>query len=89
MVYIVFLKDNIAVAKGSYKSLDNIKLGVYDEYREVTDTEYKSVEFPSVYTDGEWIKTEVFPVIDFPEPTEPEPTADELLNALLGVTDNE
>lgn len=77
MVYILFLKDDIAVAKSCRKSLDNIDLGVYDGYVEVTREEFDNIELPSKKVDNEWVKSDTFPSIEYPkvEPIE-KPTSD-------------
>lgn len=67
MKHIIFLKDNIAVAKSHYKSLDNIDLGVYDSYVEMTEQEYNSVILPSEKINGKWVKTDTFPKIEYPK----------------------
>lgn len=86
MKFILFIKDDIAVAKTRTKS-DNIDVGVYDSYEEISETDFNSIELPSKKIDGVWCKTDEYPAINYPEP-EPTPefehTAEELLNALMG-----
>ena len=65
MKFILFLKDNIAVAKSIRKSLDDVDLGVYDSYEEVTEQEYNTIELPAQKKDSSWVKTDVFPVIEY------------------------
>lgn len=87
MKFILFIKDDIAIAKARKKSLDNIELGIYDSYEEISETEFNNVELPSEKIDGVWCKTDKYPVINYPEPEpipEPEPTAEDMLNALVG-----
>lgn len=66
MKFILFLKDNIAVAKSTRKSLDKIDLGIYDNYEEVTKEEFNTIEFPAQKINSKWVKTDVFPTINYP-----------------------
>lgn len=87
MKFILFIKDDIAVAKTRKKSLDKIELGVYDSYEEISETDFCSIELPSKKIDGVWCKTDVYPKINYPQPEpipESEPTAEEMINALVG-----
>ena len=92
MKFILFLKDNIAIAKARKVSLDNVELGVYDGYEEITEKEFNTIELPSKKIDDMWCKTNKFPVIDYPSPEpKPEPTPengtdlsiDELATAIM------
>ena len=88
MKYILFIKDDIAVAKSLRMSLDNINLDLYDKYEEVTEEIYDSIELPAVKDGNNWRKTDKYPYIDYPSAPEPipesEPTAEDMLNALVG-----
>ncbi len=85
MGFIIFIKDDIAVAKQRRKTLDNIELGVYDRYEEISETDFNSIELPSEKIDGVWCKTDKHTNIEFPiVDVILEPTAEEKLNALVG-----
>lgn len=68
MKFILFIKDDIAVAKARKKALDDIELGVYDSYEEISETDFNSIELPSKKIDGVWCKTDEYPIINYPEP---------------------
>lgn len=90
MAYLLFLKNNIAMAKACRKTNDNVELGVYDRYVEVTLKEYNTIELPSEKIDGVWVKTNNIPKIEYPDATTPETpkiTTEDILNTLLGVTE--
>lgn len=94
MAYIIFIKDDIVVAKGVYKSIDNVDLGAYDHFEEITSDEYKNIELASEKVGDEWVKTDKLPKSEYHkiEPIHEQPqehTAEELLNALLEVTSYE
>ena len=67
MKFILLLKNDIAVAKSTRKSLDGIDLGIYDRYEEVTKDEFDTVEFPAKKINSKWTKTETFPSIVYPK----------------------
>ena len=85
MKYILFVKNNIATAKCCYKLLKNIKSDLYDSYEEITEKEYNSIVLPSEKINGEWVKTDIFPKIEYPNVSvTTEPTTEDILNTLLG-----
>lgn len=60
------------MAKCCRKSADNIDLGVYDYFEEVTAKEYNTIELPSEKIDGVWVKAENVPKVEYPEVEETE-----------------
>lgn len=82
-MYILYIKDNICVAKGICKSIENTEpfLSVYDAVEEVTEAEYKEISIPATKTNGKWEKTDKMPVIEYPEAPEQSPSAMEQLRA--------
>lgn len=78
-MYIVCLKENVAVATAICKNLDTAKeqFTVYDDIQEITDKEFYTMPLPSKLINGEWVKVDETPIVDYPqtekltEPTEP------------------
>ena len=66
MKYILFLKDDTAIAKGCCKSVSNIDIGVYDKYAEITFEEYNAVELPCKKINDVWVKVDEVPKIEYP-----------------------
>lgn len=66
MKYVLLIKDDIAVAKQMVSSIDNVQLGVYDEFKEVDEATYYDVMLPSKYNNGAWEATDDFPYINYP-----------------------
>lgn len=84
MRYVATVNDGVIVAKGI-----NYTDFVDPNEIELTETEYNEIQPPCKLVEGEYVPCE-YPKYEGEEtPTEPEPTTDEVLNALLGVTDNE
>ena len=75
-MYIVCLKNNVAVATAICKDLDAAKaqFTVYDDIQEITDKEFYTMPIPSKFSNGEWVKVDETPIVDYPQtekPTEP------------------
>lgn len=84
MKYVGTLYKDVIVAKGI-----NYTDFVDEREIELTEAQYNTIPIPCKLVDGEFIPCEM-PEIEVPGTTETaEPTADEILNALLGVADNE
>lgn len=75
MRYALNLAEDGRILSATYEKYAPANAVIVDELPEGDVSEYR-------YVDGEYIHDPI-PV---PEPTEPEPTADDILNALLGVT---
>lgn len=87
-MFILFIKDNVAVAKGRYESIENINANLYDSYIEVTSDEFNRIEIPSKLDEsGKWVKGDVLPEIEYPtipiEEKEIEPNAQDDTDAML------
>lgn len=82
-MFILFLKDNIAVAKSRVSDINNVDKSAYDNFEEVTEEIFNVIELPSEKINGIWVKTSKFPTIEYPtiEDKQKEPTALEQLRA--------
>ena len=85
MRYVATTYKNVIVSKGinhtDYVDKNEIEL---------TEAQYNSIPIPCKLVDGEFVSCEMPEIEPTDTPTEPtEPTTDEILNALLGVADNE
>ena len=67
MRYILFFKDDIAMAKGCYKTTSNINTGAYDKYTEVTLREYNTIELPAKKVNERWVRSDYIPTISYPK----------------------
>lgn len=83
--FVLFLKDNIAVAKSRVSDIKNVDKSVYDSFEEVTEEIFNTIELPSEKVDGVWTKTDNFPTIEYPsvEPEEKKPSAQDDTDAML------
>lgn len=90
-MYILLIKNDIAVSKAKRESIENMELGIYDSYAEITEEEFENMELPSKKENGIWVKTSEFPKIDYPAVAKikSEPTYEEVIDALLGVKNDE
>ena len=72
-MYIVCLKDNVAVATAICKDLDAAKaqFTMYDDIQEITATEFDTMPIPSKFSNGEWVKVDETPVVDYPQTEKP------------------
>lgn len=75
MKYALNLSDEGRVLSATFEKYATANAVIVDKLPEGNISEYR-------YVDGEYIHDP----LPEPEPTEPEPTADDILNALLGVT---
>lgn len=84
-MYIVCLKDNVAVGVAMCKDIETAKtrFAVYDEIREITAEEFATMPIPSKLDDGQWIKTAQTPIVEYPqnEDIEKQPTEMEQMRA--------
>lgn len=85
MKYVLYLKDNVAVAKSRVSNINNIDLGVYDSFEEITEDVFGSIELPSEKINGVWVETSKFPLVEHPQivPEEKKPTAQDDTDAML------
>ena len=85
MKYILLIKDNIAAAKTVVSKVENIIMGAYDRYEEVSEQVFKSVKLPSEKKNGVWVETSKMPLIEYPsiESEENKPTAQDDTDAML------
>lgn len=64
-MFILFIKDNIAMAKSRVAELNDIDLGIYDSYAEITESDFNTIELPSKKIKGVWTKTKEIPEIEY------------------------
>lgn len=77
-MYIACLKDNTVVATAMCKDIDEAKsqFTMYDDIQEITDNDFYTMPIPSKFINGEWVKTDKAPSVEYPQaekPTEPMP----------------
>jgi hypothetical protein len=74
MRFFVYLKNNVCMAKGICKSVEDAEafMAFYDAVEDVTEEVYKTISIPSVKVNGNWEKNENIPVIEYPEGPVPE-----------------
>jgi hypothetical protein len=77
-MYIVCLKDNVAVATAICKDLDTAKaqFTMYDDIQEITATEFDTMPIPSKFNNGEWVKVDETPIVDYPQTEKPTETTE-------------
>ena len=82
-MFVLFLKDNIAVAKSRVSNVSNVDRSMYDNFEEITEEVFNVIELPSKKINDVWTKTIEFPVVEYPtiEVKQEEPTAIEQLKA--------
>lgn len=85
MKFVLLIKDNIAIAKTVVSKVENIVIGVYDRYEEVSEQVFKSVKLPSEKKNGVWVETSKFPLMEHPQivPEEKKPTPQDDTDAML------
>lgn len=88
--YVLTSKDGIFYKK--HILFDDVNLS--EDEVEVEATVYYKLKLPARYIEEEYVSVDEFPEIEYEliDPTpdvEVEPTTEDVLNALLGVTDNE
>lgn len=68
-MYIVCLKDNIAVANAICKDIETAKVQftMYDDIKEITDEEFYTMPIPSKLRNGKWEKTDEMPIVEYPQ----------------------
>ena len=83
--FVLFLKDNIAVAKSRVSDIKNVDMSVYDSFEEVTEDVFDTIKLPSEKKNGVWVETSKFPSMEYPqiEPEEKTPTAQDDIDAML------
>lgn len=82
-MFLVFAKDNVYMAKGICKSIEDAEpfMSFYDAVEEVTEEIYKTIPIPSVKVGDKWEKTDNIPAIEYPEAPEQSPSEMEQLRA--------
>ncbi len=85
MKFVLFLKDNVAVAKSRVSDIKNVDVSVYDSFAEVTKDVFDTIKLPSKKINGVWVETSKMPLIEYPsiEPEEMKPTAQDDTDAML------
>lgn len=83
MKYVLFIKDDIAMAKAVTNKPECIKTDIYDRCEEITGEEYQTIKLPAVKKDGFWTKTDNHAkIICYESETEdPQPTEIDRLRA--------
>ena len=80
-MYILLIKNDVGISKVKRKSIDSLNMTPYDKYIEVEKDVFDKIELPAKYVNGEWVKTDEAPQIDYPPAPEREPTEAEQLRA--------
>lgn len=72
-MYIVCLKDNVAVATAICKDIEAAKaqFAVYDDIQEITAEEFDTMPIPSKLEGGKWVKTDKTPIVEYPKTEKP------------------
>lgn len=67
-MYIVLLKENIAVATAMCNNIDEIKdkITLYDNYEEINEKTFNTIPLPSVFEGGKWVKTDKATKVNYP-----------------------
>ena len=76
-MYIVCLKDKIAVATAICKDIDRARADFpyYDDIQEITAEDFDNMPIPSILINGKWEKTDETPVVEYPQKeTQAKPT---------------
>lgn len=83
MKYLVYTKNDVCMAKGVCKSVEDAELfmAVYDAVEEVTAEVYKTITIPAVKVNGIWKKADNVPAMEYPETPEQGPSEMEQLRA--------
>jgi hypothetical protein len=78
-MYIVCLKDNIAIATAICNNLEEMQpqLSVYDEFIEVDYEVFQNIPLPAKLDNGKWVKTDEYPNVEYPQAQEPTQATDE------------
>lgn len=56
MHYVLYVKNEVAMAKSVRTSVDNIPLSNFDNFIEVSKEEYDQIPIPAKLVDGLWVK---------------------------------
>lgn len=80
-MYYIKIKDDIAIGISIFAPSIGFDC---DRYEEVSDEVANNVEFPAILVNGEWVKTDEYPTIDYPitETEPPQPTLEERVTEL-------
>ena len=84
-MYVIFLKDNVAVSKAQRTTVDRMNISPYDNCIEISKNVFDTIELPARLVNGEWRKTDCMPCIDYPiiESMQEVPTEQEDIDAML------
>lgn len=80
-MYIILFKNDVAMSKVQRKKIETLSITPYDKCIEVTKEEFNKIKLPARLVNGEWVKTDDAPQIDYPPAPEREPTEAEQLRA--------
>ena len=83
-MYIVCLKENVAVATAICKDIDEAKtqFTMYDDIQEITAEEFDTMPIPSKFEGGKWVKTDEMPVVEYPQTETPPSTKQSVYDEL-------
>ena len=67
-MYIVLLKDAVAVATGRCNNLEEISENMtpFDKAVEVSESVFNSIVLPAVFVNGKWEKADKSPKVEYP-----------------------
>lgn len=71
-MYVLFLKNDVAMSKAKRATINNVDVSPYDECIEVTKKVFDEIKLPAMLVNGEWVKTDEVPAMEYPKATENE-----------------
>lgn len=64
-MYIILLKNDVAMSKAKRETIDNLDIFPYDVCIEVSKDVFDKIKIPARLVNGEWVKTDDIPVMEY------------------------